>query len=353
VAKRRLKKPRRFAPAVLGLWMILFAIAATGCPCAGVILNNDPNLRWWAFKTWGAQRVCPEMLKSSVPLRWQEGQAVAGRYFPTSCTHSINDQNRTILVNVGGTGYLYMPTVKRVGFNLNVAVEYTFDYRFEDEGVWAWGKLHKVAAGPDFKILSVENKIADIAAVMTPAGPAANTVGGQVVTGFLQRGFTVIETDSGKEFSLGILPPGKHPVRPIEIDAGDETLTFANETTDVAVGQRDFLGPFEVADEDQAIQIKGSLAGNAVELMVFQKTIGDSWREAYQTGGGVAPPMNPVSTAAIQPGPFTKRFKLRPGFYYVVVDNTSTAGQVNPPVGFLNIVDPTSRLTYVAQLIEP
>jgi hypothetical protein len=339
---------------VLGLWMILFAIVATGCPCAGVILNNDPNLRWWAFKTWGAQRVCPEMLKASVPLRFQEGQAITGRYFPSSCTHSINEQNRTILVNVGGTGYVYMPTVKRTGFTLNVAVEYAFDYRFEDDGVWAWGKLTRVAAGPDFKILSVENKIADIAAVMTPAGTAANVVGGQVVTGFLQRGFTVIETDSGaKEFSLGILPPGKHPKRPIEIDSSDEALVFANESTDVYTGQRDFLGPFEVADEDQAIQLKGSLTGNAVELMVYPKTMADQWRDAYQNGWTGPAQTMPMGSATIQPGPFTKRFKLKPGLYYVVVDNTSTAGQLSPPVGLINIVDTPSRLTYVAQLIEP
>lgn len=334
--------------------MILFAIVATGCPCAGVILNNDPNLRWWAFKTYGVQRVCPEMLKTSVPLRFQEGQAIVGRYFPSSCTASVNDQSRTIVVNVGGTGYVYMPTVKRMGFTLSVAVEYAFDYRFEDDGVWAWGKLTRVAAGPDFKLTSVENKIADIATVMTPAGPAANMVGGQVVTGFLQRGFTVIETDSGsKEFSLGILPPGKHPKRPIEIDDSDESLVFANEMTDVFTGQRDFLGPFEVADEDQVIQLKGALAGPAVELMVYPKTMADTWRESYQSGFTGPAQTMPIASAPLQPGPFTKRFKLRPGLYYVVVDNTSTAGQISPPMGVINLVDTASRLTYVAQLIEP
>lgn len=351
VTKQKSERRARLGVALLALWTLAFAIATSGC---GAILNNDPNLRWWAFKTFGSQRVCAEMLKSSVPLRFQEGQPITGRYFPTSCTHSINDQNRSILVNVSGTGYVYMPTVKRVGFNLNVSVEYAFDYRFEDDGVWAWGKLTRVAAGPEFRITSVENKIADIATIMTPAGPAANNVGGQVVTGFLQRGFTVIENDDGsKEFSLGILPPGRHPLRPIEVDADDEALTFANETTQIAVGQRDFLGPFEVADEDQAIQLKGALSGNALELMVYPKAIADTWREGWQNGGGVTPPSMPIASAALQPGPFSKRFKLRPGVYYVVVDNTASAGQINPPVGLINIVDPTSALTYVAQLIEP
>ncbi len=344
----------RWQPAVLGLWMILFAIVATGCPCAGVILNNDPNLRWWAFKTYGVQRVCPEMLKTSVPLRFQEGQPIVGRYFPASCTASINDQNRTILVNIGGAGYVYMPTMKRMGFTLNAAVEYSFDYRFEDDGVWAWGKLARVAAGPDFKLTSVENKIADIATIMTPAGPAANSVGGQVVTQFLQRGFTVIENDNGnKEFSLGILPPGKHPKKPIEVDDDDDVLTFANEVADVYTGQRDFLGPFEVADDDQALQLKGSLAGPAVELMVYPKTMADTWRESYQNGVTGPATTMPIASAAIQPGPFTKRFAVRPGLYYIVVDNTASAGQISPPMGMINIVDTASRLTYVAQLIEP
>ncbi len=351
---RRSSRGTRLRAAALGLWLIIFAVGAVGCPCVGTILNNDPNLRWWAFKTYGLQRVCPEMLKASVPLRTQEGAPVTGRYFPSSCSASVNDQNRTIIVNIGGSGYTYLPTVKRAGFTLSVSAEYAFDYRFEDEGVWAWGKLHRVAAGPDFRITTMENKLADIAAVLTPAGPAANYVGGQVVTTFLQRGFTVIETDQGKEFSLGILPPGRHPLRPIEIDDDDEALVFANETVDVYVGQRDFLGPFEIADEDQVLQLKGSLTGMAVDLMVFPKHAGDQWREAYQAGTGAAPPLLPVAGAVIQPGPVSKRFKLRPGLYYVVVDNSSTAGQVSPPLTLMGpLMDSAARLSYVAQLMEP
>jgi hypothetical protein len=341
----------RLPALILALLVVVLAAASGGC---GAVLNNDPNLRWWAFKTFGAQRVCPEMLKASVPLRMQEGSAVVGRFYPNQCSHSINDQGRTILVNVSGSGYVYVQTVKRIGFTLNVSVEYAFDYRFEDEGVWAWGKLHRVAAGPHFTITSVENKIADIATVMTPAGPAANFVGGQVVTTFLQRGFTVVETDSGKEFSLGILPPGKHPVRPIEIDDDDEALVYANESIDVHAGQRDFLGPFEIADEDQALQLKGSVSGTPVELMILPKQMGDAWRQAYQSGDSGPPPSMPITGAQLPPGPFMKRFKLRPGFYYVVVDNTSSAGQVSPPASVLGVlVDPATRVTYVAQLIEP
>ena len=349
-------KSRSRAARLLAALMTLAVFGALLGPVSGcgAILNNDPSLRWWAFKTFGAQRVCPEMLKTSVPLRMSDGAPVVGRYYPNSCTYSINDQNRTLLVNIGGSGYAYYPTLKRLGFNLTVSVEYAFDYRFEDEGVWGWGKLHRVAAGPDFQLTYVENAVVDIATVITPAGPAANMVGGQVVSSFLQRGFTVIETDQGKEFSLGILPPGVFPKKPIEIDSEDESLTFANETTEVRAGGRDFLGPFEVADDDQVIQMKGTLSGDAVDLLVFPKQMGDGFRESYQRGDRGGPQVQPVMAVQLTPGPFTKRFKLRPGLYTIVVDHTATAGATSPALALPNLLaDPFVHLTYVAQLIEP
>ncbi len=349
------QRKRNLYRATFVLWTIVAAIALSGCPCINSIVNNDPNLRWWAFKTYGVDRLCPEVLKTSVPLKLQDQSPTIGRYFPSSCSYQINEQNRTVAVSIDGGGYAYLPTVKRIGFNLNVTAEYAFDFRLHDEGAWIWGQLSRTLNGPTFKMTSSENKLVDLATVMTPAGTAASLVGNQVVTGFLARGFTVIETDSGKEFSLGILPPGKHPFKPVQVDDDDDVYNFANETADIYNQQRDFLGPYEIADEDQAIQLKGNLVGNGVDVLMVQKTMGDIWRQSYQASGPLGqPPSTPVSTTPIQAGPFTRRFKAPPGLYYLVIDNTSYAGPTNPPYTLPNpLFESAARLTYVSQLIEP
>jgi hypothetical protein len=65
-----------------------------------------------------------------------------------------------------------------------------------------------------------------------------------------------------------------------------------------------------------------------------------------------APPGTIMAGSPIQVGSSTRKFRLQPGLYYVVVDNTSAAGIVNPPAAsILNpIFDPSARLSYVAQL---
>ena len=336
----------------------LLAFACTGVPlaqtrCAG-LLNGDPNLRWWAFKTYGADRICPEMLKTSVPLKMQEGAPTTGRFFPSSCTHSINEQNRTIIVNIAGSGYAYLPTAKRSSFTMTTTVEYAFDFYMHDEGAWVWGKMARLAAGPDFRMTGSQNPMIDLATGVTPAGGFANIFGTQVVSKFIARGFTVVETDTSKEFTLGYLPAGRHPFRPIEVDDEDEAFVFQNDVADIYNGQMDFLGPFEVADDDQAIQVRGMVAGaNAVDFIIVPKNTGDIWRESYQGGVVGPPPGASVNGSVVQPGPFVRRFPMAPGLYYVVVDNSAGVGQSAPGFSFPNpLFDPSVRLTYVAQLIE-
>lgn len=345
-----MRKPSR-SSSLLAACLVTGALTSSCAP----ILNRDPNLRWWAFKTYGADRICPEILKTSVPLRFAgEMSPVTGRYFPATCSYSINEPSRTIVVNISGNGYAYLPTTKRTAFTLTTAAEYAFDFNLHSDGNWVWGKLNRIAGGPDFRITNSDNKILDIATAMTPAGPIANMIGSQVVSGFIARGFTVVETDEGKEFSLGILPPGRRPFKPIQVD-GDDSYTFANEMTDVRSNQQDFLGPFEVADDDQAILLRGNVVGpNAVDFVVVTKPLGDIWRMSYQAGNGATrPPGNPINTSMVMPGPFTRKFPLKRGLYYVVVDNSSSVGQANPALSFPNpLADPAVRMTYVAQLIE-
>jgi hypothetical protein len=203
--------------------------------------------------------------------------------------------------------------------------------------------------------VSVENKLMDIATIVTPLGSGANVLGNQVVASFLVRGFTVVDnSNTGRLFSLGILNPPAKPFQPVQV-SGDNAFTFANEQIDVYQNQRDYLGPFEIADDDQQLQLRLNLVGSPVEMIVVTKGTGDEWLDQYVRGLplGPAPPPGAVADYPIQQGPFTQKLKLAPGFYYVVIDNTSAAGVVNPPPTLPNpLVDPVSRLTYVAQLVS-
>lgn len=316
------------------------------------IVNASPGLRWWLFSNFGAERICPEMMKTSVTLRMQDRAPGIGRFFPTQCSYNVNDESQTLSVSVGGTGYAYLPPAKRVGFNMSVSVEYRPDFMIAGDDLYVWGKFQRIVQGPNFQLGFVENKVLDVATAVTPLGSAANFLGNQVVTGFLTRGFTVVDNDdTGREFALGILNPPAKPFKPIEV-TDDDAFTFANESIDIYVGQRDFLGPFEVADSDQFLQMKMNLTGTPIELMIVQKSIGDQWRDQYQKGWAAGAPIGITAGSPIQPGTSTRKFKVPPGLYYVVIDNTSTAGVINPPLSLNPLLDASSRLSYVAQLIE-
>ena len=78
-------------------------------------------------------------------------------------------------------------------------------------------------------------------------------------------------------------------------------------------------------------------------------------REAYQTGKPLGPPPGPVQAGGpLQPGIIeTRRYALRPGLYYVVIDNTSAAGMVAPPVTLLSpLGGSAAQVSYMAQVGE-
>jgi hypothetical protein len=347
-------------PRAAPLALAVLVVALSGC--TGII-NNNPDLRWWLFSRYGANRICPEMEKRSVPLRLADGAPTIGRFFPGTCSVEINERGRTIVVRVSGTGYGYVVPAKRVGFAINAAVEYRPDFVIAGDDTYLWARVNRIVDGPHFQTGSIENPVMDAMGNLPGFGNLSDFMGKQSVGGALARGFTVIHNEErGDDFTLGIIQPPTRPVHPFQVNT-NERMTFANETTDVYATQRDFLGPFEVAKEGQSIFLSTTVQGPPINVVVVTKAVGDAWRDAYQRGApGAAPPPGPVVYSnVVAPGAVdTRRYNVPPGLYYVVLDNNA-----HRPTGFGALLDPLNPLTplgmnaaglarvsYVAQLAK-
>ncbi len=89
---------------------------------------------------------------------------------------------------------------------------------------------------------------------------------------------------------------------------------------------------------------------DAADVMVLGKADGEASLAAYVASGSSGPLVGaPVFADVVQNGaPWTKTIPLRKGVYYLVWDNTPTAGRVAPPVSLLD--DRAATLTYVVQI---
>jgi hypothetical protein len=272
------------------------------------------------------------MLDRSAPLRLQQGGNIVGRYFPTACRAVVNDGTQTVTLHFGGSGYAWTPVAARVGFTAEASVEYRMDFWMGETAVYVWARTARILRGPEFNVSSVENKVVDWA-TRTPVGYIANMFGGQIMSDQLTSGFTVVRTDEGDEFSLGILQPPQRPPKPFGV-GGVRRLMFANEVAEIHSGEVDFLGPFTVTSTDQLLMMRMMIQqGPAVEGLVVTRSNGDIWRQGLELGTPLGPPPQPAITGfPIQAGAEQRQaVRLQPGQYYVVIDNSAQVGQVNPP----------------------
>ena len=67
------------------------ALCAASCSIFRGAVNASPDLRWWLFSNFGAQKMCPEMLKRGAPLRLTPNGNTIGRFFPTTCNYTLSD----------------------------------------------------------------------------------------------------------------------------------------------------------------------------------------------------------------------------------------------------------------------
>lgn len=333
--------------------LVAFACAAallSGCGWWKGPVNASPSLRWWLFSNFGAQRMCPEMLKRSASLRLTPGGNAVGRFFPEQCRSQVNSQTQTITVDFSGTGYAWTPVGGRVGFWAGASVEYRMDFYLADDAAYIWARTARIVNGPDFKVGSVEYKLANWAA-QGPGAYLLSTFGSELMQSQLAAGFTVVHSDDGDAFTLGHIAPPMRPPSPFV--QGKDRFVFANEITEVRNEQVDFLGPFEVTESGQALFLRLRVTGPAVDALLVTRSAGDVWRNSLQLGAALAPPTTPpVATWSVQPGGEQEQvLRVPPGQYYAVIDNSSRVGDLKPPWNPLGVVGGNvAVVAYIAEL---
>jgi hypothetical protein len=315
------------------------------------VVNNPGNksLRFDLLK-FGLERFCEEMNRRGAPLKLNEGQPVTGRFYAESCqSQAIDDESRqSFVVKFSGKGYAWNELLGRIGFTSSGLVEYAADFRLKDGAMYVYFRPRRIDAAA-FQTLMVESAAAQVG--MTVSGVNADEAGRRIVTGQLERGFTVIRygTSGETDFGVGIVPVGGQPYKPFQI-SGSDKLTLANERTEVPVGQQDIIGGFEITRDGQALYLTMSLDGAAgADVFVLPKPVGDRMVEQYVRQRGAAPmDAPPLLDEALVPGPLWKRFvPLNRGLYYLVLDHSGSVGRTHPPAS-----SGAAKIDYLVQVGE-
>jgi hypothetical protein len=267
------------------------------------------------------------------------GGNVVGRLFPSACQRRIDEQRRTVSLDFTGTGYAWTPIAGRVGFSAHAGVEYRADFSLQEDAMYVWARTERLLFPPEFRVGSIENRIVDWAQNQSPVGYLTNTFGAQVASSQLMNGFTVVRSEEGDAFALGILMPPERPRQPFK-SGGDGRVLVDADTVEVRVEQVDFLGPIVIEDSGQSLFFRYRLNGPAAEALLWSRADADAWREQLQAGAALGPPPAPAAVAfPLSVGAAQEqRVPLPPGQYVLVVDNSSRVGRVNPPWNPLNAV---------------
>ena len=330
--------------AFLLLIVLSLAVAGVGCPCTRGAVNASPELRWWLFSSFGASKICPEMLKRGVPLKLpQLGAASVGRFFPSQCNVVLDDAKKAIVMTASGTGYVMLPFTRRVGFYVGMSVEYLPDFRMEEDAMYVWGKFNRFVAQPNLRILGVENPVVNLA-TQTPFGNVATVIGNGIVAGEIGRGFTVVRQEDGDDFAIGHLDPPEKPKR--QFTTGEGRVVLASDLTSVYTRSREFLGPFEVAQENAALYLRARARGAPISYAIVERSVGENWRRQYETAQPLGPPPGVlVAYGPIAPGEAKLGFPVNPGTYYIVLENAAA-----PPLLGGALGEPVAQIAYSVEL---
>ncbi|HXX69405.1 MAG TPA: hypothetical protein VEK07_19625 [Polyangiaceae bacterium] len=343
-------------------WQIVLALAtpagacvASGCSpnsiCAVAGPINDPSNRTLRrnIMSFGLGQFCQQMTTRDAPLTLSPDAPIVGRFFPQHCTQQVLD-NGDLWVQFDGFGYAWTSLSRKVTFTSTATIQYNQDFKCaEDDGIYAYFDSRAVSP-PDFRILQIEQPVANL--VQNWIAPFADNFGRQVVSGQLAQGFTVIEHAGGNiEFGIGHLPLGQHPPHPFDLH-GSSRVTYENLRTAVYGGERDFIGPISIEGFRRAIFLHMHLEGvQSADVFVVPKAEGDpSLLQYVQYGAAGALAFMPRFSDVIRYGQeYERAVPVPPGMYYVVIDNTPSAGQVAPPPApLMNVLGPPAAVVNYA-----
>jgi len=324
----------------------------TVCKIGGPI--NDPSNRTLrrSIMSFGLGQFCHEMTTRNAPLRLSPDAPVIGRFFPQQCTQQVLD-NGDLWVQFGGFGYAWTNLSKKVTFTSTATIQYNQDFKCaDDNAIFAYFDTRSVSP-PAFGLTLIEQPVANL--VQGWIKPFADTFGQQMVSGQLAQGFTVIQETSGNtDFSIGHLPLGQRPAHPYD-QHGSSRVTYENLRTEVHSGERDFIGPITVDGSGRAVFMRIHLDGMpAVDVFLVPKNEGDASLQLYYQYGPAGPLAYPPRFAdVIQYGvDYQRAVPVPPGMYYVIVDNTPTAGQAAPPAPSLlgMVADTPAVINYAIEI---
>jgi hypothetical protein len=284
-----------------------------------------------------------------------DDQPVIGRFFAESCqSQVIDDENRkSFVVQYTGKGYSFVaaPLIGggRIGFGSAGLTEYAPDFLMHEGAMYVYFRPRRIDA-TSFQTLLVESQLQRWA--MTATGFSADATGRRIVKAELERGFTVIRYNSEGEtdFGLGYVAKGAKPFKPFQVSYSKK-LELANDRTEIHTGQQDFIGGFEVTDDDQALFITLALDGApAVDVFVVQKGEGDTMIDRYVRTSGPAPLLGaPLLDEPLAAGQLWQRFVPLPkGFFYLVIDHSREVGRTQPPQQQGD--DRAAKVDYLVQL---
>lgn len=293
---------------------------------------------------------CKQMTSRNAPLRLSTDSPVIGRFYPTQCQAAEGD---LINVTFSGYGYAWTNVTKKMTFNGGGSAGYRYDFQVTEGDrcdVYAYFRPARVDAS-NFAVHRIEGTVASVFNAFSSFG---DNFGRQMVSKKLQEGFTVISKDANEQnvdFALGIVPLGRRPFHPYQVNSSDGRVTYENERTEVHQNQRDFVGPIEVLESGKALWVRAAVDGvAAIDVMFMRKPEGDASLQLYyeypQSGPLAAAPFaGQVLQAGME---MNRAIPVAPGMYYVVFDNTPTAGQVAPPMNALD--DRAAVVNYLIQV---
>jgi hypothetical protein len=351
-------RPSRLAPWLLSIPLLIACASREELGRGALtilgegIVNNPANksLRFDVLK-FGLDRFCFEMTRRGAPLKLSDDQPVIGRFFAETCQSQVLDDEsrKSFVIQYSGTGYGWTNLSGRLGFSSAGLVEYAPDFQMHDGAMYIYFRPRNVDA-TRFSTLMVESSFARAGMAVTGLNP--DQLGKNLVQGQLQRGFTVIRYSASGEtdFGLGYVQKGKKPFKPFTVQHS-EKLTLANDRTEVHTGQQDFIGGFDVSDDDQALYLTLSADGApAVDVLLLNKGTGDLMIDQYvKNPGPSSTTFTPLLDEPLPSGQLWKRYVRVPkGVYYVLIDHSNRVGRTSPNTPTTD--DRAAKVDYLVQL---